>query len=58
MPRPSTLWQENFKFSLYVYVKQVTPEPVTFLPQGSDLINVVKGLLDEASYQISKAWTF
>ena len=54
---PSSFTQEDLKsFSLYEFVKQVTPGAGPFfLPQGYNVNNLGKVLLDKIKYQMSKA---
>ena len=54
--RPCGFRREDFlnAFPIYAYVKLVTPGAGHFLPQGHYLNKLGSGLLDNASYQISR----
>ena len=58
-PGPSGYNQEDFKGFPYIRpYKHVVPGRGHFWPKGYNLNNLGRGLLDEATYQISKTWAF
>ena len=57
-PNIKALGQEDIFmfFPIYAYLKHVTPGQGHILPQGHNLIKLGRGLLGDATYQISRLY--